>query len=309
MNLKINYTYAVIIPHYNDILRLKRLLKSIPIRNDIQIIIVDDYSDSYNDLIILCNYFEHSIQLTRTKKNSGAGVARNIGLSFVKSRYVLFADSDDEFTNHAFEIYDNLINDECDLIYTLAEGIQERSGLPSVRANDLNEYCTKYLETKDKKDLDILKINHCVPWAKIYKYSFLQQTRINHSESFVSNDIYFNVVNAVLASCVKVSKEYTYRVYRLQDSLTSTTTPERFIERVYVSAQLATKLKDLGYERAISGTGFILASIGLGPKTFIKIFRIVIHSDMKLEFKRIFNIKRWLVFIQRYIIFNKEKNN
>lgn len=38
-------SYSIIIPHYNTPNLLIRYLKSIPLRNDIQIIVADDYSD------------------------------------------------------------------------------------------------------------------------------------------------------------------------------------------------------------------------------------------------------------------------
>lgn len=39
-----NYTYSISIPHYNSSLLLKRMLKSIPERDDIQVIVVADGS-------------------------------------------------------------------------------------------------------------------------------------------------------------------------------------------------------------------------------------------------------------------------
>jgi glycosyltransferase involved in cell wall biosynthesis len=37
--------YSVITPHYKDLKGLNRLLKSLPRRNDIEVVIVDDNSD------------------------------------------------------------------------------------------------------------------------------------------------------------------------------------------------------------------------------------------------------------------------
>lgn len=37
---------SIIIPHHNDSSRLKRLLDSIPIRDNIEVIIIDDHSES-----------------------------------------------------------------------------------------------------------------------------------------------------------------------------------------------------------------------------------------------------------------------
>ena len=51
------YTYSITISHYNNISLLKRMLKSIPERDDIQIIVVDDYST-----------FENKEKLTEVKR-------------------------------------------------------------------------------------------------------------------------------------------------------------------------------------------------------------------------------------------------
>ena len=40
-----DYNYSVIIPHYNIVPLLERCLKSIPDREDIQIVVVDDNSN------------------------------------------------------------------------------------------------------------------------------------------------------------------------------------------------------------------------------------------------------------------------
>ena len=39
-----NYNYTLLIPHYNIPFLLRRLLKSVPRRDDLQVIVVDDCS-------------------------------------------------------------------------------------------------------------------------------------------------------------------------------------------------------------------------------------------------------------------------
>lgn len=43
--------YSIIIPHYNAPHLLERCLKSIPVREDIQVIVVDDCSPAVNSYI------------------------------------------------------------------------------------------------------------------------------------------------------------------------------------------------------------------------------------------------------------------
>ena len=72
--------YSVIIPHKNTPDLLQRCLASIPCREDIQIIIVDDNSDPEKV------DFEHfpgigieNVQVILSKDGKGAGAARNRG--------------------------------------------------------------------------------------------------------------------------------------------------------------------------------------------------------------------------------------
>ena len=87
--------YSIIIPHYDIPDLLMRCLKSIPVSEDIQVIVVDDNSpdaDTY-----LERYPELSrpyLEFTRTTKGGGAGYARNVGLDHAKGKWLLFADSD-----------------------------------------------------------------------------------------------------------------------------------------------------------------------------------------------------------------------
>ena len=89
--------YSVIIPHKNIPKLLERCLQSIPSRNDIQIIVVDDCSDK--DVICkverLCSLY--NTLLIKTTEGKGAGYVRNIGLTRAIGKWVLFADADDFF--------------------------------------------------------------------------------------------------------------------------------------------------------------------------------------------------------------------
>ncbi|MDR2791812.1 MAG: glycosyltransferase family 2 protein, partial [Tannerellaceae bacterium] len=96
--------FSVIIPHKNIPDLLQRCLDSIPRRKDIQIIVVDDDSDE--DKVDFsrfpCLDDEH-VETYLTKESKGAGYARNIGLTYAKGEWLLFADADDFFTEGAFD--------------------------------------------------------------------------------------------------------------------------------------------------------------------------------------------------------------
>ena len=88
--------YSIIIPHYDIPDLLVRCLKSIPVREDVQVIVVDDYSPGNEE------YAARYPELTRpfvefytTASHGGAGCARNVGLQHARGRWLAFADADD----------------------------------------------------------------------------------------------------------------------------------------------------------------------------------------------------------------------
>ena len=85
--------YSIIIPVYNEIILLPKLLKSLHdfhVKKN-EIIIVDDGSDDGSSLVLKeCSF----INLITLKSNRGKGVAIRTGLSIAKYNSVLIFDSD-----------------------------------------------------------------------------------------------------------------------------------------------------------------------------------------------------------------------
>src|SRR5690625_3962554 len=99
---------TIIVPHYNSTDSLKKLLATIPKRNNIEIIVVDDKSKKKErnlyDELKASQEFSHVMFLLNLTKIKGAGVCRNIGLRCAKGEWVLFADSDDFFVEGFYQI-------------------------------------------------------------------------------------------------------------------------------------------------------------------------------------------------------------
>lgn len=88
---------SIIIPVYNVAKYLHRCLDSIVNQTfkDIEIVIVDD--GSTDESLRVCEeykYIDNRILLIH-KDNGGLSSARNKGLEYVSSKYVIFVDSDD----------------------------------------------------------------------------------------------------------------------------------------------------------------------------------------------------------------------
>ena len=88
----------IVIPVYNDRQGLQRTLFSLNTFNRYHIIIIDDASTvDYKDIIDSFKPF-HNITFIRSRQNGGPAVAKNLGLSYVENKYVLFMDAGDTFT-------------------------------------------------------------------------------------------------------------------------------------------------------------------------------------------------------------------
>jgi len=301
-----SYRYSIIIPHFNDIERLQRLLNSIPLnRLDIEVLVIDDCSPAEENLKNL-KRIAPKIKWYSTEKNSGAGRARNIGLQYAAGKYLLFADSDDEFVENAFERIDAAVANKPDLCYFLADAVQEADLSPSNRAEPYNRLCLNYLEVRSAENLAALKSGHVVPCAKIYSREFIKKTALSFDETMVSNDVAFNVLAAFEAKEVQVVPETVYRIYRRGGSLTADVSAEVFLTRLNVSAQLASRLKERGISYRPSSTGALLASIKYGPKVFFRVLKLALTSDLKFDVFRAFNLKRWYRFLYRRYNTRKE---
>jgi glycosyltransferase involved in cell wall biosynthesis len=112
--------YSIIIPHKNTPKLLTRLLNSIPTRDDIEIIIVDDNS---SDAIVNFEEFpgiqkKNVTVLFSRKENKGAGYARNYGMAAANGKWLMFADSDDLYNKEKFtETIDKHLSSDADIIF------------------------------------------------------------------------------------------------------------------------------------------------------------------------------------------------
>ena len=82
---------SIIIPHYNSPDTLQKLINSIPVLPQIEVIVVDDNSDKYIHGLEQCieNSKGRNVIFDHVEPNlKGAGAARNKGLLQAKGRWV-----------------------------------------------------------------------------------------------------------------------------------------------------------------------------------------------------------------------------
>ena len=301
--------YSLIIPHFNDPERLERLLRTVPTdRTDLEVLVVDDCSPEQEGLQSLRSRWT-SVCWLSTPENSGAGVARNVGLNKATGNWLVFADSDDEFLPDAFATFDEVLDDEDQLVYFLGEAVQERDGTPSNRADGYNVLVRSYAMEPCEKTLRQLRLGHVTPYCKIYRRSFIESFALRFDPVSVSNDVAFNVLAAVQASNIRAETIPIYRIYRRGGSLTANVSRETFLTRFEVSRSLAERLSKLGVEKVRPATGYMVAALSYGPRVTARVWQQAIASPMLVEWSRVINISRWLQFFNRRRQLKKEQSN
>ena len=110
-----NKNYSFIIPHRNSPKLLERCLNSIPQREDIEVIVIDDNSD------VVCKPMIHRPDVTLieidAEHSKGAGRARNYGMANAKGKWLLFADCDDFYEKGFIDVLDKYKDSTFDIIF------------------------------------------------------------------------------------------------------------------------------------------------------------------------------------------------
>ncbi len=211
------FSYSIIIPHRNIPDLLQRCLDSIPTRDDIQVIIVDDNSN--NDIVDFKHFPGLGRQDTEVyfdKSGKGAGRARNIGIEHAMGEWVIFADADDFFSDN----FSNILNDHKksteDIVYF---------DFKSVESDDLSKECIintekhicNFTTTLDES----IRYIHLVPWAKIIRRELIETNHFRFDEVKWGNDTFCMLQIGVCAKNINISSEIIYIQTKRNNSLTS----------------------------------------------------------------------------------------
>lgn len=232
------YTYSIIIPHKNSPLLLRKCLDSIPNQDDIQIIVVDDNSDSGKvDFSCFPGVGKHNTEVYFTKEGKGAGYARNVGMKYAKGRWLLFADADDYFTEGFVSDLNDYKDSEYDIVFFGTTSVYPETGEPAMRHIFLEELLYKAILSKN---YDCLKYKRFSPVAKIVRRSLVVEFNICFDEVIVSNDAMFAIRTGHHAKKVFADSKVIY-VITVQKGSLEYTASENFLR---CRLQVAHKIND-----------------------------------------------------------------
>ena len=212
--------YSIIIPHKNIPDLLQRCLDSIPVRDDVEVIVVDDNSGPRKvDFEHFPRWKGKHYQYFLTKEGKGPGYARNVGLDHAQGRWVVFADADDFFTEDFGNILDEMMDAEADVVFfdyinvlsdDIAQQVEDRIWHSKIIKDYLNG---------DKSEFD-LRIGFVVPWCKFIKRELVAQHHIRFDEVKWGEDVFFSTQVGCFARSIMVSGKIGYALTSREGSIT-----------------------------------------------------------------------------------------
>ena len=265
--------YSVIIPHHNCLDLLCKCIKSIPSRNDIEIIVVDDNSNQQEIIKQSLNSLHKSnLKLFTSSITGGGGYARNIGLKHAKGDWLIFSDADDYFTDNAFEIFDSYLNSPFDIVFFKHMGVFADSGERTPRSEYRNELINGFLQNGTKDKEIFLRYNNAVPWAKMVRHRLVIEHGITFEEVPASNDTMFSTKIGHFAKSVGADSREVYVATVRRGSITHTKSRERYFSDYAVYVRRNSFLNECQHPecqtRLTSQVFYSL--IKYGPKEFVK---------------------------------------
>lgn len=202
------HNYSIIIPYRDKYDLLCKAVDSVPDREDIQIIIIDN-----NEQPLLPEYVPQKKQafvlFLTSDPTKGAGHARNVGLEHVDGKNTIFLDSDDYFTSDAFPAFDRYLEKEYDIVFFDADSIKLSNGSRSTRHEKIHRYISNYL--KNHKE-DYLRYHFGNPICKMFRTEFLKKGRYQFQEVKVSNDMMFSVTTGHYAKFITADPSVVYMI-------------------------------------------------------------------------------------------------
>lgn len=210
--------YSIVIPHKNLPNLLRRCLDSIPKRDDLQIIVVDDNSD---DTVVNFDSFpgkdDERILLIFDKTSLGAGHARNVGLEKAVGTWLVFADCDDFFdTKKLNNAMDEFANSDSELVYFDIDYLDSET---LIAGKGIHKASRVFDLAKRHNDNNYIRFRRNAPWAKFVKKKLIQDNGILFQETRWSNDVWFGTNVALCAQKIEYKRDiiyhYTYRASSL----------------------------------------------------------------------------------------------
>ena len=229
---------SIIVPHYNSPHTLRKLLDSIPEIDDIEVIVIDDKSNMFVDElheIINDSKYSHVVFLQNVTKNKGPGACRNIGLSYAKGEWILFADADDYFLEGFYGKVTKYFSSNYDVVFFMPTSVYLKNGKRATRHLPYEKLIKKYLKGAKYSEVR-LRYRFRSPCSKLMRKEFLDKNDIRFDNIIVCEDDMFSVKIGYHMEKFTATSEIIYCITEHETSLSNKKGDEYF--QSYLSAIL-----------------------------------------------------------------------
>lgn len=310
---KITPEISVIIPVYNAEKTLSRALDSLLQQTftNFEIIAVNDGStDGCLELLNFYKRKDHRVQVLN-KINEGPGVARNVGMSVARGKYITFLDADDFCEPNMLAEYSKTLES------TGADIVVSNFHKYSIHEQKVTgqggHYAKKLLYNVDELGEEFFTISQPMPWNKIFRKEMLIKNNVTFPNLKASEDICFCCNAFACAQKIAfVENPFVFWTYDNENSLHFTSGSKNFECSFLCFVELKERLEKIGkYEinekafmKSFSHTcRWVINTSKLDPETTIGAVK---------KYMQIFDVKRypyWENFINKSIDGVCGKNN
>lgn len=290
-------TYSFIIPHHNTPDLLQRLVDTIPQREDIEIIIVDDNSDE--DKMAAVKRSDVKIIFIDKEHTKGAGRARNVGMDAANGKWLLFADADDFYKSNFLDVLDNYKDDDIEILFFNIESVDSKTLKPNKRSRIHNKLIEQY-DGSAETSKNILFFGYA-PWRRMLLAEFVKEHGFRFEEIVQGNDRFFSIQVSFFAQRWKVDKRAVYTVTHFGGSLTySKITKEKYVTLMTLFRRLAEFYKYIGHpewnKKSVKGyfsqsrINYLHHIFRREPVTGIKAFLYMLTHWIEMEKKALYYV-------------------
>lgn len=272
---------SIVMPVYNVELYIEECLKSIfnQTYNDIQLIIVNDGSTDKTELIIKKFEKQGYKFVYLTQENSGAGIARNLGLKYAKGEYVIFIDADDYISSNMIEkMYTKAILTNSDIV-VCGYNVFLDSNSDIIKINKL-----LYIEEEVVTNVDAMnmffngKLTGFL-WDKMFKLDFLRKYKFRFENRKYIEDAFPVFRQISKSNQIAFVKENLYSHRQTSTSTMKNIKEELLVDYEYSTSKILNYVKDKNLKIKKSNI-----------KTFqIQCFNIIIYYYYQLNDNNIYS--------------------
>lgn len=212
---------SYIIPHYENVKGLKKLIESIVLSVEDEIIVIDDCSRIETMSEIKKLQKKYNFLLIKSDVNKGAGHARNVGMKNSTSEWIIFADADDYFIDSYYKVLEDYRISTDDIIYftPTSTKISNNNSVRTSRHSYYEKLIFDYID--DNSNENELLYRFVVPWSKMFNRKFLLDNSILFDEIFVSNDVMFSAKSGFYSNNIDATRNVIYCCTESDKSLTA----------------------------------------------------------------------------------------